>query len=244
MRLAKGKGCLKLPTNGLLLTLVLSMQATAGGVSLGQTRMVFLAQNLAQSLTIKNTSAQNYLIQTRVQRDNDGATPAPFLVTPPLFVLKGNTQQTVRVLFNGEPLPLDRESLFMLMVTAIPAQTQQAPQTAAESSLSMGFRFTTKLFYRPEGLKPPVDEAPCRLVFSPQAHGVKLSNPTPYYLTLGRLILDDNNIPLATEGAMLAPYEHRNYATSTPVVQAQWQTITDYGGLSPQCQAEIPRKEP
>lgn len=244
MRITLGKAGRKLLTGGALLTLVVSMQATAGGVSLGQTRMVFLAPNQAQSLTLNNTSTRNYLIQARVQRDGEDAVPAPFVVTPPLFVLQGNTRQTVRVLFNGEPLPLDRESLFMLTVTAIPAQTRQAPQPNAESSLSMGFRFTTKLFYRPEGLKPPVDDAPCQLLFSPQVHGVQISNPTPYYITLGRLTLGGNDLPLATVGAMLAPHEHREFASKKPVVQAQWQAITDHGGLSPQCRADFPRKEP
>lgn len=243
MRLTKDNTCLQHLMGGLLLAMLFSSKAIAAGVSLGQTRMVFLAQNQSQPLSISNSSALNYLIQTRVQRAQDDATPAPFVVTPPLFVLKENSRQVVRVLFNGERLPMDRESLFTLTVTAIPAQSRQASQTAVGSSLSMGFRFTIKLFYRPEGLKPQADEAACKLVFSPQAHGVQISNPSPYYITLGRLALDGKDITLATAGAVLAPHAHRYYAGSTSAMQAQWQTITDYGGLSPQCQTDIPRKE-
>ncbi|CAM4293851.1 fimbrial biogenesis chaperone [Serratia silvae] len=214
--------------------------AADGGVSLNQTRVVFYATDKAQTVTVKNTGAQSYLIQSRIQRALDNQASTPFIVTPPLFQLGPERKQLLRILKQDEPLPTDRESLFYLSVLAIPAQKQAAQ---AEAHLSMGFRFAIKLFYRPESLKIAPLDASCRLELIPTATGVRIANPTPYFLTFASLKFDGRMIDLDTQPTMIAPMSTENYPAKKPVRHADWQTITDFGGLSAPCQQALPSLE-
>ncbi|HHQ4306969.1 TPA: fimbrial biogenesis chaperone [Serratia fonticola] len=224
----------------LLLGPICSAFATAnGGVSLNQTRVIFAAGDKAQTITVKNIGSQNYLIQSRIQRERQDQGPAPFIVTPPLFPLGPQSKQLLRILKQDETLPADRESLFYLTVLAIPAQKESV---SADARLSMGFQFMIKLLYRPQGLKLSAQEASCRLQFSRTANGVRVENPTPYFLTFGSLAFGLDEIDLNTQPSMIAPMSVETYPITRPVGRVQWQTLTDFGGLSPACQQTVSLK--
>lgn len=220
--------------SGLLFTLSLPLQAGNGGVSLGQTRIIFSAADKAQTLTVSNSGARAYLIQSRVQNGLDDTTPAPFIVTPPLFSLPGDSRQLLRILPQGAALPSDRESLFYLSVSAIPAQ--EKPVTAADR-LSVGVRFVLKLFYRPQGL-PAMDA--CLLKFSHSAHGVQVTNSSAYFQTLGMLTINGHTLALDQQPTMVSPRGSILLAVDGPLYNLSWQTVTDHGGLSQPCQQTGP----
>ncbi|MFZ1872505.1 MAG: molecular chaperone [Chania sp.] len=214
----------------------LAAQATDGGVSLSQTRVVFVSTDKAQTLAVINTGSLSYLIQSRVQQGPDDTASAPFVVTPPLFPLKPESQQLLRIIPQGASLPTDRESLFYLTVLAIPAQTSNDnPQT----QVSMGIRFIIKLFYRPANLKMPPSKAICNLRLSPTANWIRIENPTPYFQTLANLKLNMTSVNLDAQSSMLAPLSGQNYVNQQRVTKAEWQTVTDYGGLSTPCQQTV-----
>lgn len=219
--------------SSLLLILSLSSQAKIGGISLGQTRVIFSSADKAQTLTVSNSGQQAYLMQARVQNGLDDTTPAPFIVTPPLFSLQGNSRQLLRLLPLGATLPTDQESLFYLSVSAIPAQAE--PVTVADR-LSVGVRFVIKLFYRPQGLALPAAPPPCLLTFKREAHGVRAINPTAYFQTLGMLAVDGHTVALDRQPAMIPPHSSITLAVDGPVKKVAWQILTDYGGLSKSCQ--------
>lgn len=223
----------------LIFSLCSTGKAQTGGISLGQTRVVFPAAGKSQTLAVKNSGSQAYLIQSRVHRSLDDEAPAPFIVTPPLFALKADSQQLLRILPQEATLPADRESLFYLSVQAIPAQTEAEHANSRHSRLSLGLYFMIKLFYRPDGLRPSPDDAACQLRFSHRAQRLQVSNPTPYFQTFGRLMLDNKAFDLNSQPSMIAPLSTLNYSTSGPANLIEWQTITDYGGLSPSCQQTI-----
>ncbi|KFK96914.1 pilus assembly protein PapD [Serratia sp. Ag1] len=224
------------------LYLLISVQAMAaqtaasGGISLSQTRVVFVSTDKAQTLAVKNTGNQSYLIQSRVQQTPDDTTLAPFVVTPPLFPLKPDSKQLLRIIPQGSTLLTDRESLFYLAVLAIPAQASNDPPQA---QISMGVRFIIKLFYRPANLKMSPSKAICNLRLSQTANGVRIENPTPYFQTLGHLKLNMASINLDAQPSMLAPMSGQNYSIRERVTKAEWQTVTDYGGLSTPCQQTV-----
>lgn len=218
----------------LLLVTHHALAVNGAGISLNQTRVVFMATDKAQTLTVKNSDNQTYLIQSRVQRTLDDTASVPFIITPPLFTLRADNRQVLRIVPQDiASLPADRESLFYLSVLGIPAR---AEQQSADSQVSMGLRFMIKLFYRPAGLSVSPDTAACGLTFSPTPQGVRVSNPTPYYQTLGELAFNHTAINLDKHPAMLAPMSTETYSVTGPVTQAQWQTINDFGGLSTPCQ--------
>ncbi|EPE4188435.1 fimbrial biogenesis chaperone [Yersinia enterocolitica] len=208
-----------------------------GGIKLSQTRVVFLATDKAQTLSVDNSDSQTYLIQSRIQRDLDDTASAPFIITPPLFPLPANNRQLLRILPQDiAALPTDRESLFYLSVLGIPAQTNQEN---ASSQISMGLRFMIKLFYRPAGLSITPEAAACHLQFSRTPQGVQVNNPTPYYHSLAKLTFNHTAIDLNTAPSMVAPMSRVTYAIPGPLTQVQWQIITDHGGLSEPCQQSI-----
>lgn len=217
---------------GLLLIASLPGLAAGGGVSLGQTRVIFSAADKAQSLTVINSGEGAYLIQARVQTTPDGGEAAPFIVTPPLYSLKGGSRQLLRILRQDAALPADRESLFYLAVAAIPAQP--APLTA-QDRISVGVRFVVKLFYRPEGLISPAEETACQLVFRQEANGMRITNPTAYYQTLGKLTINGRAQALAQQPVMVPPLQHLILPASEQPASVTWQMLTDYGGLSAPC---------
>lgn len=221
----------------LMLPLVSSFTAASdGGVSLSQTRVVFLSTDNAQTITISNDSKRSYLIQSRVQAQDHQPSLGSFIVTPPLFKLQPNGRQLLRILPQNMALPADRESLFYFSALAIPAQTDGETKDA---QISMGFRFVTKLFYRPEGLATRPEDAVCRLQFSLTPTGVRVWNPTPYFQTLGQLALDGHPVNFKKQSSMISPMSEQRYPSSGVIGRAEWQTITDYGGLSIPCQQNV-----
>lgn len=202
----------------------------AGGISLNRTRVIVTGDQ-PQTLTVKNSGNRAFLLQSRALHTLDGGQTAPFTLTPPLFTLAPDSRQILRILPQGAPLPTDRESLFYLSVLAIPAG--EKPQDKAPQ-ISMGIRFNLKLLYRPAGLDAPTDAQGCRLRFAQSAQTVRISNPTPYYQTLGTLTLDGKAVSLTPHAALLAPGEERHYPAAT-AAKAEWQTVNDYGALTPLC---------
>ena len=215
----------------LLLTAALPIQA-AGGIALGQTRVIFSEGDMAQSLTVLNSGEGAFLIQARVQTTPDGGEAAPFIVTPPLHSLKGGSSQILRILRQDVSLPADRESLFYLVVGVIPAQTTPL---AALNRVSIGMRFVVKLFYRPAGLTALAPESACRLVFRQTTGGLLIDNPTAYYQTLGRLTINGQAVALDQQSVMVSPLAHIVIPAGQAPYSVTWQTVTDAGGLSALC---------
>ncbi|MCW2485399.1 molecular chaperone [Candidatus Symbiopectobacterium sp. NZEC127] len=209
---------------------------TEGGIRLNQTRIVFPASEKAQTVTITNSDTRTYLVQSRVQLEANNTAPAPFFATPPVFLLKPDSRQLLRIVPQGGTLPSDRESVFYLSVVAIPSRPTKDD---APVQISAGLQFLIKLFYRPPALPPVSETTACPLHFSRQGQAIRVQNPTPYHQTLGRLVFDQTGVNLHTQPAMLAPMSTLTFTVSASPLQAEWQTINDYGGLSAPCKQQI-----
>lgn len=211
----------------------------AGGINLGQTRVIFSGNEKAQTITVYNHEQKNYLIQSRIYHDENMEKSVPFMVTPPLSLLKGDSQQVLRILKQDDNLPNDRESVFYIAVLAIPSQHDEEKVDQSVANISMGFRFIVKLFYRPEGIEPPLADEGCKLKFMRSKDGFVIKNPTQYFQTLGQLVINNKNINLDKIDSMVPPMGERKYNFKVKVNLAKWNIINDYGGLSPACHQNI-----
>ncbi|MFA3760119.1 molecular chaperone [Yersinia sp. 2544 StPb PI] len=225
--------------SGLLLSLWgNSVFAADGGISLGQTRVVFNETDRARTVLVKNDGDKTYLIQSLVQLGPDNKQATPFIVTPPLFRLEPNSRNLLRIIRQNEgTLSQQHESVFYLSVLAIPAQ---ASELTEQAQLSMGIRFLIKLFYRPDGLNMTPEDAYCKLQFTQVAEGIRVENPTPYFLTLGQLNINHRAVSFEQYPAMIAPHSNQIYPAISPLAMADWRVITDYGILSPKCEYSPP----
>ncbi|MFO6298537.1 fimbrial biogenesis chaperone [Rahnella selenatireducens] len=225
----------------LMAAMVQGAIAEDGGISISRTRVIFQSTDNAQTVTLQNHGTLPYLVQSAVVATPTGHDPAPFLTTPPLFRLEGNSKNAVRILRKGAAaLPDDRESVFYFTAIAVPSMTQ--PKEAEDASLaariSVGIRNTIKLFYRPTGLTISQEEAAGRLTFQHHSGQVQVNNPTPYYLTFSWLAFDTADVDVS-RGIMVAPFSQLSVPAPGGVRQAQWTVINDYGGNSPLFNATV-----
>ncbi|CAI1725384.1 Chaperone protein fimC precursor [Serratia quinivorans] len=216
--------------------------AAFAGVVVNSTRFVYPAESNGLSVSMNNTSAEPYLIQTRVLaddgQDTTNSAPAqrytgtpPFAVLPPLFTLNGKQGGKVRLVRTGGNLPADRESLFYLSVGAIPGG-KPGPNT-----VQMAVRNRFKLFFRPQGLAGDPGKAYSQLSWQRKGAGLSVSNPTPYYVTLFKLTLNGHEV---VNAGMVPPLSTRSLSgCRTGQCQVSWQSIDDFGRILPPQQATL-----
>ncbi|WP_336193011.1 molecular chaperone [Providencia stuartii] len=223
-----------------------AFSSAEGGLSLSQTRVIFDAKAKNTKVTLNNQSDRVYLVSSRVLLTPEATTPTvalPFMITPPLFRLEKESRNTVLIAKNDtSALPTDRESVFYLSFLAIPSVKKNDDTASLDEKatgmttpqVSLGIRTTIKLFYRPSGLSFPSAAAASQLTFAHHGTQLSVNNPTPYYVTLARLTVNGQVIPVRETGAMIAPFASHDYATPgiTQANTVTWSVITDFGGMS------------
>ena len=236
-------------SKGRFVQLALALLATGivpsvhAGLVVGGTRFIFYGQKNAITVGVRNASALPFLVVSKVIPDDGsdtagstpagpGVTRAPFMVTPPLFRLKGGRDSLLRVVRTGGHLPEDRESLFRLSVAGIP----ESPEKPGANTLEVAVRSKFKFFYRPAGLKGKAEDAWHQISWSRQGASVTVSNPTPYYVTLYNLKVNGH----PTDGGMVPPLSSRTQPwCQSGSCSLTWQSINDYGRVMPAWQVSL-----
>lgn len=224
-----------------------------GGLShaaivIDNTRVVYRAAEAEATVRLTNGGNQPALAQVWIDDGNAAASPAsvdvPFVVTPPIARIDPDKGQTLRIVYSGEPLPEDRESLFYLNVLEVPPRP--TGEAAQGNLLHMAFRTRLKLFFRPASLPDAAAEAATRVTWRTAGidGGLTLeaTNPTPYHVTLIDISLagarDDAAAPQHT-GGMLGPGESRRFRLAGHAVESiatgagarvRFGVINDQGG--------------
>ena len=218
-------------------------QSTSGGLSLSQTRVILSAGSSGENVSRHNPGERPWLIRGRVFTGPEQETPAPFMVTPPLFRLEAGGSNTVRIMPQGiQALPADRESVFYLSFLAIPPSSRSLdsePSVSVAAQVTVGVDTVIKLFYRPAGLADTPQVAAGKLSFHYIHRHVEVSNPTPYWQTLSMLSFNGKKVDVRHHGSMIAPYSSRQYPQNKQPQTVEWTVITDYGGNSPAFHAVV-----
>ncbi|MBV8044838.1 fimbria/pilus periplasmic chaperone [Pluralibacter sp.] len=221
---------------GLLLLFSTLAQA---GVVIGGTRFVYPGAKASISVPVRNKSLMPFLINARVTVGGEwpgaaqaGGEPAPFVITPPLFVIQPQRENTLRIIYTGGALPADRESLFTLRIAAIPSSKAQA------NSVQLAVRSALKLLYRPTGLTGSAEAAYHTLCWQRDGAALRVSNPGPYYVTLFQLSIAGKS---QENAGVVAPFGQRRFSgcPSSQPCQVRWQSINDYGRVMPPATALI-----
>lgn len=206
----------------------------AGGVSLGATRVIYPGMAKQTSLSITNSDQKTrYLIQSWIE-DGQGKKSADFVLTPPLFVSKTKSENTLRIMYTGVALPQDRETVYWINSKAIPAV--EKGDLDAKNVLQIAILSRIKLFMRPDNLLTKPDDAPRSLIFSRQGKTITINNPSPYYVTLVNVTVGNKSVA----GVMVSPKENKiiNVPDNT-ASEIKYQAITDYGSNTPVITAKI-----
>lgn len=215
----------KLLLVGLLLTY---NQFSFAGIVLGATRLIYNEGDADASISVSNTTTKNiYLIQSWVENEN-GKKSSNFLVTPPLFRIDSQKENTLRVIETGDNLPKDRETLYWLNIKQIPA----IDTDNSGNSLQLVVKSRMKLIVRPKELTQNAADAYRSLSFSREKGSLRIKNPTPFYVSLYKLKINGAE---KKEIDYIAPYGSVSIKgiPSARSLKIDWQSVTDTGGITP-----------
>ncbi|CNH99323.1 fimbria/pilus periplasmic chaperone [Yersinia pekkanenii] len=222
----------------LVLSLIAGNIPTYAAMTISGTRVIFPAAQKEVSIRTNNKGTQPALVQVWVDDGKSNANinnvTVPFMVTPPVFRVEAGKGQSIRIIYNGMALPQDKESVFWFNMLDIPSVQKDGSD---KNKLELAFRTRIKIFYRPTSLDSSGSEQREKLQWelisdSQKGQGVKVTNPTPYYISFdsGVAITGGNKVELNTE--MLAPFSTlvfypKNKTSSISAVN--YKVLNDYG---------------
>ncbi|MDU7196674.1 molecular chaperone [Phytobacter diazotrophicus] len=219
-----------------LFTLTLFLSSAQAGILIDTTRIIYPADKQEVTLNMTNNANSPRLIQTWVDDggpdSNTDNANVPFIVTPPIFRIDAAKRQTLRIMYTGDKVPQDRESVFWLNVLEIQPKSS-AQKESANDYVQFSIRSRLKLFYRPKGLSGSSEEAVSTLRWRVAHGGVECINPSPFNISF-------HKISLSPASEKDTEYQHGMcQAKGTTVFSFQekanekifFTTIDDYGGL-------------
>lgn len=149
-------------------------------------------------------------------------------MTPPLFRLDPQKEQSLRITWSGRPLPVDKETLFYLNVRTVPATPGDEE---GKNVLRLIYKTRLKLFWRPVGLSGSPSESCKNLRFVRHDQQLTVINDGAFYSIFDSLSLGAKKIEKAD---MVGPKS--SVAIPIPAniqgANVSWRCITDYGNAS------------
>lgn len=208
-------------------------------LKLGASRVIYSPDSSGATLTAMNEQDYPMLVKSTVL-DEDKKTPAPFIVTPPLFRLDGRQQSRIRIVRTEGDFAKDRETLKWLCVTGIPPKADDqwakdksgktiAP-THATINVQVSVSSCIKLLVRPSSIKGDPTDVASAVVWQRAGNKLKVTNPTPFYMNLKSASVGGKEV----EGLdYIPPQSERQFdLPSGASGEVQWQIVTDFGGES------------
>ena len=225
------------------LTIFAAVAPASAGIVVDGTRVVYPATKREVTLTIHNPGEAPSLVQAWLDagdpQSKPGESKVPFVMTPPLFRLDPTKAQSLRLVYTHESMPADRESLFWLNVLDIPPRA--APNPDLPNQLEVAFKHRMKVFFRPIRLTGSAADAPAKLTWQLLSKdgklvGIKVSNPTPYHVSLTQVGATVAGHRITAAADMVDPFASRNFDLKELVtapggtVAVEYWFINDYGG--------------
>jgi len=231
-----------LPVFACLWLLCASNHPAQASVVMTGTRVIYPAALSGKTLQLSNPDAHPYLVQVWLDAGDENSEPgaadngAPFIANPPIFRIEPGSGQAVRLMpSDTSALPTDRESLFYLNFSQIPALE---PEALEGNALLMVMKSRFKLFYRPRGLSPAAPETrklACALRFNIDAGQLRVDNPGAFHAVVSQAeaVLDGRSEPLL-QAQVFAPFSSRYLALEEGVTladeaQVRVSLVNDYG---------------
>lgn len=213
-------------------------------VVIAGTRVVFPAANGEVTVRLNNNGARPALVEAWIDSGNPDSTPdtsnVPFLITPPLARMNAGKGQSLRIVYTGQPLPKDRESLFWLNVLEIPPKPTAKPGEE-QNTLQFAVRSRLKLFFRPASLAGDPLTAARQVAWTVVADGagyaLEVRNPTPYHITFSKLSLNVDNAAYAADNGMVAPLSSlrlpiKNLGHAAATGTVDYTIVNDFGAAA------------
>lgn len=212
---------------------------TLASLVVGSTRIIYNQGDKEVSVKISNPGKQPVLVQSWIDNGNTQLEPekikTPFIISPPLTRVDPDKGQTLRLSFIGAPLTAGRESVFWLNVLEIPPVSVQKDK----NQLQVAFRTRIKLFYRPKGLQGDANSSVQNLILQKQGRALKLTNSTPYFISLSQIEVMQHGKKIAIPADMVSPngselIDDKALATLDSNEKVTVTYIDDFGAINKQ----------
>lgn len=171
------------------------------------TRLIYPAQDKEISVRVINDSPEKIVLQAWISATKEEIHDIPFAITQPLVELDQQQEHILRILYMGEGLPSDKESLFLLNVVEAPLKPQK------ENNIQMAIRQKLKLFFRPADLQGSPLDCVAGLTWEVKnSSSVEVTNTCAFHLSLVDVRIEfDGRTILLSEYTLLKPREKQYF---------------------------------
>ncbi|WP_284962043.1 fimbria/pilus periplasmic chaperone [Citrobacter portucalensis] len=215
---------------GLLVLFISSIVLPAhAGIVIYGTRIIYPAEKNEVLVQLMNQGERSSLVQSWID-DGDSSLPpekikVPFLLTPPVVKVVGDSGQQIKIKKIPNMLPNNKESLFFLNVLDIPPNN---PDSAGKNVLKFAMQNRIKLFYRPKGISPVNKHTFQKLSMKRSGSIYSIKNDTANWVTVTEV--KANNAKINNESIMLAPLSSADVALKNANANQYKMTIIDDHG--------------
>lgn len=197
------------------------------GVYIYGTRVIYPAAQKEVTVQLMNKGDRSALVQAWID-DGDTQTPpeklqVPFLLTPPVVKVNGNSGQQLKIKFLKANLPQDRESLYYLNVLDIPPNSDN---NAGTNKLKFALQNRIKLIYRPTSVAGVNKETFSKIHITRSNNGLTIENGSANWLTITEI---KSTVKANKETLMMAPHANVNLPGAPVANQYAVTLIDDYG---------------
>ncbi|KGV35371.1 hypothetical protein X985_3728 [Burkholderia pseudomallei MSHR4012] len=206
------------------------------------TRVVYPESSREVNVRLNNVEQSPVLVQAWIDDGNAGASPdeikVPFVLMPPVFRVEPKKGQTLRVMYTGDDLPKDRESVYWLNVLEIPPK----PTVEAEQNLlQLAFRTRIKLFFRPSALEDgnaaqARDQLKWKIVRNEKGVSVlRAENRSPYYISISQATAKSGDKSVQFDPGMVPPFGSKEFVSKHDIstlsthAEIAYKLLNDYG---------------
>lgn len=221
--------------------ILFAMGKAESSIQLNGTRVVYPAGEREVSFSMVNNGSEARLIQSWVDtgdiRENPDNSTAPFMITPPMVRVDAGKGQTLRIVFTGQNIAQDKESVFWLNVLEIPPKPKLS-NNEGENYVQMAIRSRIKIFYRPQGLDGKPENAAEKLIWKMRMDNnkviMKCINDTAYNVSFSDISLKNSPVNRnVSKGGMCPAKSTSDFPVSGDPRKAAGKivmtTINDYG---------------
>jgi len=204
----------------LILSLFIFNNLSFAGLITESSRVIYLEQDISKVVNIKNINYYPVLVQSFI---DDGAgdanlANAPFMVSPAVMRLNQNELNAITILYTGDNLPSNKESMFWLNLHEIPA-TNAKDDASNLHKIAITLNTQLKLLYRPASLKPELDikylanNIKFNLKLIKNNIHITANNLTPYNASIINIVLNNNEhlIISKQQDMTLKPFNNKTY---------------------------------
>lgn len=177
------------------------------GIMPSQSRIIYHEEDKEQSLMLANTNEYPVIVQTWIDRGegNPETVNIPFISIPPVFRMEPSDIKGVRIIYNKDKLPDNKESLFWFNIYEIPPEKKEFN---SENSVLITMNTQIKLFFRPETIntipEEVVEKITCKKINNTN---IECYNPSLIHLSVINLkiMTDDNKIKEVSGNDLILP---------------------------------------